>query len=286
MYLSQRCTFLSPTLIRSQSLVTRLRLSASSATARTGPRAIYRSVETTSTSIDSGSESALDPTPQTSEVGGHRTKRIKTEDTTDCTALYEPEASDHAPSSEPQLPDDRGKQEANAMGVDQANKDRDRQGEADALLSDTGESASESYQGLPDLSLPSRSAETSPNNSRHITTGTEKDVRSRSQTSGPEIDLSSAPSDPTELAIWVAKQISNFRDEGRDSMDMDEDEERRKLMLHPPGMFNRRFDEDNDPIKVAERERVREENRARKKKWRESNTERSKESGYARDLFT
>lgn len=63
-------------------------------------------------------------------------------------------------------------------------------------------------------------------------------------------------------------------------MDMDEDEERRKLMLHPPGMYNRRFDEDNDPVKVAERERVREDNRARKKKWRESNTERSKGNNH------
>lgn len=184
------------------------------------------------------------------------------------------------------MPDDDGKKVATSMEIDPTNNGGDGQAETDGLAPNTAKSSLESHNGLPDLSLPARSAETSPNSSYHNTTGIENDVRSRSQTSAPEIDLSSAPSDPTELAIWVAKQISNFRDEGRDSMDMDEDEERRRLMLHPPGMYNRRFDEDNDPIKVAERERVREDNRARKKKWRESNTERSKRTSHLRSLFT
>jgi len=248
--------------------------------ARNRTRPFYHSVEGTSTTTDSGSESVLDTTRQTSEVDGHRTKRIKTEDTTDCEGIYEAEASEHSPSTGLQMPDDHGKQAAKSMDIDMANKDGDGQVQIDALASNTTESALESYHGLPDLSLPSRSAGASPSNPHHTIAGIEKDVRSCSQTSGPEIDLSSAPSDPTELAIWVAKQISNLSGEGRDSMDMDEDEERRKLMLHPPGMYNRRFDEDNDPVKVAERERVREDNRARKKKWRESNTERSKGNNH------
>lgn len=243
---------------------------------RLRPRPRYYPVKDTSTSTDSGSESVLDTTRQTSEVDGHRTKRIKTEDTTDCEGIYEAEASDRPPSTGPQMADDQSKQAAKSMDINMANKDGDGQVQLDTLASNTTESALESCHGLPDLSLPSRSAEASLSNPHHTITGIEKDVGSCSQTSGPEIDLSSAPSDPTELAIWVAKQISNLSGEGRDSMDMDEDEERRKLMLHPPGMYNRRFDEDNDPVKVAERERVREENRARKKKWRESNTERSK----------
>ena len=229
-------------------------------------------MKATRTSTESGSEPVPDKTRESNEIDSHRTKRIKTEDTTECTGVYETEASDHPLSSVPQMPDGHGNDVVNSMDFDRATKN----GVIDTLASNAAESALEPYHGLPSLSLPSRSAEASPDTSRHTTTGIETDVRSRSQTSAPEIDLSSAPADPTELAIWVAKQISNFRDEARDSMDMDEDEERRKLMLHPPGMYNRRFDEDNDPIKVAERERVREENRARKKKWRESNTERSK----------
>ena len=240
----------------------------------------YRPVDATSTSTDSGSESISDPPRQISEVNGHRTKRIKTEDTTDCRGIYEPEALAHPHSSEPQMPKHHGEQGANSMDVDRVNRNGDAQVDISALASNAAESALESYHGLPDLPLPTHSEEALPNNPRQTTASVEKGVRSRSHTSVPEIDLSSAPSDPTELAIWVAKQISNFREEGRDSMDMDEDEDRRKLMQHPPGMYNRRFDEDNDPIKVAERERVREENRARKKKWRESNTERSKRTSH------
>ncbi|KAI9879488.1 MAG: hypothetical protein M1830_008364 [Pleopsidium flavum] len=213
---------------------------------------------------------------QTDEIGGHRTKRIKTEDTADLRGIYEPEPLNNTATDE--LSEGQSKHAVDSMDIDQVNGDRNAQVDIDALASNAAESAMEAFNDPTDSSMASRPTGTSINDSRHASISFEKGFRSRSQTSAPEIDFSSAPSDPTELAIWVAKQISNFRDEGRDSMDMDEDEERRKLMMHPPGMYNRRFDEDNDPIKVAERERVREENRARKKKWRESNTERNKDN--------
>ena len=101
-----------------------------------------------------------------------------------------------------------------------------------------------------------------------------------SHVAAPDVDFSSAPSDPTELALWVAKQISNFGEGGRDSVDSEGSAPRSRHMGHPPAMYNRRFDDDDDPTKVAERERVREENRERKKRWRESNAERST-SSYA-----
>jgi hypothetical protein len=91
----------------------------------------------------------------------------------------------------------------------------------------------------------------------------------------PDVDFSSAPSDPTELALWVAKQISNFGDGARDSVESDTSPPTSRQTGHPPAIYNRRFDDDDDPTKVAERERVREENRERKKRWRESNAERS-----------
>ena len=93
-------------------------------------------------------------------------------------------------------------------------------------------------------------------------------------TTVPDVDFSSAPSDPTELALWVAKQISSFGESGRASVDIDALGNRHGLP-HAPASFDRRFDEDDDPSKEAERERVREENRERKKRWRESNAERS-----------
>ena len=92
--------------------------------------------------------------------------------------------------------------------------------------------------------------------------------------SARDVDFSAAPSDPTELALWVAKQISNFGEGARDSVES-ESSERQRHHLHPPASYIRRYDEDSDPTKAAERERVREENRERKKRWRESNAERS-----------
>lgn len=210
---------------------------------------------------------------QNDEAGSHRTKRIKTEDSADDRGIYRGGAPIHVATNE--LPHGHSKRGGHGIAMVQTNGNDNAQFDIEALASNAAESVMEAYNGRVDSPLHAGSAETSMANPHHVSGGIEKDGRSCSQTSAPEIDFSSAPSDPTELALWVAKQISNFRDEGRDSMDMDEDEERRKLMMHPPGMYNRRFDEDNDPVKVAERERVREENRARKKKWRESNTERS-----------
>ena len=88
----------------------------------------------------------------------------------------------------------------------------------------------------------------------------------------PNVDFSSAPSDPIELALWVAKQISNFQQIGRNSTGV---ADRLRSLTHPPALYTRRFYEDDDPLKAAERERQREENRERKKRWRESNAERS-----------
>ncbi|KAI9682111.1 MAG: hypothetical protein M1817_000165 [Caeruleum heppii] len=76
--------------------------------------------------------------------------------------------------------------------------------------------------------------------------------------SAPDVDFSTAPSDPTELALWVAKQISSFGDEG--------------------GLYGHRYDDGDDPVLEAERERTKEENRERKKRWRESNAERNKDN--------
>lgn len=90
--------------------------------------------------------------------------------------------------------------------------------------------------------------------------------------SAPDVDFSSAPSDPVELALWVARQISNFQQNGSDST---EDTERSRISTHPPALITRRLYDDDDPAKAAERERQREENRERKKRWRESNSERS-----------
>ncbi|KAI9766619.1 MAG: hypothetical protein M1840_006430 [Geoglossum simile] len=93
-----------------------------------------------------------------------------------------------------------------------------------------------------------------------------------------DIDLSTAPSDPVDLALWVAKQISHFGEHQRLSTEDDLDEDR-SGRRDSGQLYNRRqYEDDDDPDKVADRERVRVENRERKKRWRESNADRNKDN--------
>ncbi|KAH0533953.1 hypothetical protein FGG08_007435 [Glutinoglossum americanum] len=96
-----------------------------------------------------------------------------------------------------------------------------------------------------------------------------------------DIDLSTAPSDPVDLALWVAKQISHFGEQQRLSTedDLDEDRPGSQGRQDPGQLYNRRqYEEDDSPEKAADRERVRVENRERKKRWRESNADRNKDN--------
>jgi hypothetical protein len=93
-----------------------------------------------------------------------------------------------------------------------------------------------------------------------------------------DIDLSTAPSDPVDLALWVAKQISHFGEHQRLSTeeDLEEDRPGSQSRQESGHLYNRRqYEDDDNPEKAADRERVRVENRERKKRWRESNAGRS-----------
>ncbi|MCJ1413587.1 hypothetical protein MMC19_007708 [Ptychographa xylographoides] len=94
----------------------------------------------------------------------------------------------------------------------------------------------------------------------------------------PNIDFTAAPSDPIELAWWVAQQISHFRPDDSDRGEPEAEGRQRKLLAHAPGMHTRQSDAYLEPQQIAEREKLREENRERKKRWRESNAERNKDN--------
>lgn len=87
----------------------------------------------------------------------------------------------------------------------------------------------------------------------------------------PDVDFSSAPSDPVELALWVAQQISHFQQPGDESnVELEHGSGSQSPALSPdPSQDN------DDPALIIERARQRVENRERKKRWRESNAERS-----------
>lgn len=91
----------------------------------------------------------------------------------------------------------------------------------------------------------------------------------------PNIDFSTAPSDPIELAWWVAQQITHFQTEVSEPPEVRSDVGQKNSLSHPPGVRSRKSLADLEPQQVIEREKLRLENRERKKRWRGSNTERS-----------
>lgn len=202
------------------------------------------------------------------ETEGHRVKRVKTDDTVNGRITSSSPAIRHTPNvlgSPHDLVMD--------LGTD-VSKVNDK---VDVSASAARAAASVVADVNPTRSSKLTSANTNSVRKARITGGDpmEIDPSCRPTPKNPPIDLASAPADPTELAIWVAQQISHFQDEGRDPTEIDDDQHRSRLLSHPPGIYGRRLDEDSDPMKVAEREKLREENRERKKRWRLSNTERS-----------
>ena len=105
------------------------------------------------------------------------------------------------------------------------------------------------------------------------------DTKAINESHAPDINLSAAPTDPIELTWWVAQHLTHFQN--TTSLDVDIDSRKcnqtpsirtlRKLPDSPPHDMEQRH--------VSERDRVREDNRERKKRWRADNKERS-ESFY------
>ena len=90
------------------------------------------------------------------------------------------------------------------------------------------------------------------------------------------VDFASAPSDPVELALWVAEQIELFASEDTISV-MEEDEKRRRSLSHAPGAKIREKNDKNlDPEKLAQLQKTREISRTRKANWRKNKDATSK----------
>ena len=90
------------------------------------------------------------------------------------------------------------------------------------------------------------------------------------------VDFASAPSDPVELALWVAEQIQLFASKGTNSV-MEEDEKRRRSLSHAPGAKIREKNDKNlDPEKLSQLQKTREISRTRKANWRKNKDATSK----------
>jgi len=74
----------------------------------------------------------------------------------------------------------------------------------------------------------------------------------------PVIDFTSIPKDRDEMILWIAHQVKKIGDQQQE-LDLPASDE-------------------TDPERIAERERVREENRERKRRWREGNADRNKDN--------
>lgn len=198
---------------------------------------------------------ATSPRSESAEPAHHRSKRVKTED------QHREEIS-----QEVQFAD---------MPRDDLPSDIASERHEDDIA--TFAAQAEAAIASAKLALGIHDTEGSDNNVNELSNGTthnatELPASPPDQSSNFEVDFSSAPSDPVDLALWVAKQISKFGNHPEDSAGI---AYRQNSITHPPALQHRRFDEDDDPEIVAERERVREEARERKKRWRESNSERS-----------
>ncbi|KZF26178.1 hypothetical protein L228DRAFT_242604 [Xylona heveae TC161] len=222
-------------------------------------------------------ESHSPPQPQHLSDDEHRSKRIKVEEGTEdqgVSALPPALNSTNDPTNFPSFEQSHHTPDVN----EEADTTPLGNGELDiaALANQAAESAIADLGKAMELGMAASEADSHDTNHSHNEFKYHTDITRPPPSS--EIDFSSAPSDPTELALWVAKQISNIGNEDRDSMGFDDDATRRKMLSHPPAAYNRRFDDDDDPIRAAERERVREENRERKQRWRKSNYERNKDN--------
>ena len=90
------------------------------------------------------------------------------------------------------------------------------------------------------------------------------------------VDFASAPSDPVELAFWVAEQIQLFASEDTISV-LEEDEKRRRSLSHAPGAKIREKNDKNlDPEKLSQLQKTREISRTRKANWRKNKDATSK----------
>ena len=202
------------------------------------------------------------------ETEGHRVKRIKTDDAVKGRVTGGSSTSRHTPNAAGSRND-----VAMDLGLDNAHENE----RVDIAALAAHAAASVVADVNPTSSTKPTSANTKLVPSAKLTVRDPMEIEANCQPrpKNPQIDLTTAPADPTELAIWVAQQISHFQDEARDPTEVDDDHHRSRLLSHPPGIYGRRLDQDSNPTKVAEREKLREDNRERKKRWRLSNTERS-----------
>ena len=91
-----------------------------------------------------------------------------------------------------------------------------------------------------------------------------------------EVDFASAPSDPEELALWVANQILLCTSDITKSVVV-ESERRRRSLSHAPGARMReRNDKDLGHVRLADIQKTREQGRLRKARWRQRAEEASK----------
>jgi hypothetical protein len=109
-------------------------------------------------------------------------------------------------------------------------------------------------QGIDDQSTEDQTMQDYDNDESSLDDSDDGDDNGQRNTFG--LDFSTQPSDPNQLALWLAQQLSNGQ------------------------LYNRAraFQMQHEFLSAADREKVREENRNRKKRWRQSNIDRNKDN--------
>lgn len=97
------------------------------------------------------------------------------------------------------------------------------------------------------------------------------------QSTNDELDVSSSPSDPFELAIWVAQAVRRIHNRVQATLEADtrHSEMERRSSSRTPGLHINGTDNDAGVPEPVEREKERDEQRLRKQRWRSEHREES-----------
>lgn len=202
------------------------------------------------------------------ESVGHRVKRIKTENLATVDVVSRLEGQERTALDRPAQADENVEIEGVAI---------DAMPSASSVTTPVSQANPSSVQDLGHAStVEGKSISESSHNRSLLGAGATRPASAEAV--NVAIDFSSAPSDPVQLAFWVAHQIRQYAviDGSGSDNGSGHDGSRRSSQSHPPGRCIReKSDHGVDAATIADRDKMRDGNRRRKQSWRNTHLDRS-----------
>jgi hypothetical protein len=205
--------------------------------------------------------------------GGPRVKRVKIEQTRIRTRGVARSSGPGQYSPGTDLDDDGTAERVEAMASESG------YGDKSSSLNNPKLAPSQSTHVAPPahgLSSSQSASESSPLVQSSLRNSSEANREPFSASTTPHVDFSTAPSDFTELAWWVAQQVTHFHNDNSQSPVTESDEQLTISTPRSTRRVNQRVTRDGERKQSPGRQKQRDDNRERKKRWRENNTLKSK----------